>query len=498
MITFQSSGPRIAYARTWSYSYSDTNTVSSGVSTGTPTSSRTSITAKETRVGSGSGIEGSSSRIDEWGTTLQTTQRSGGGQTTHSASFSRATSHNIGVGLTTRSGTSTGSSTNAPTSFTFAPITFTTSSSTLNLPDLITSTISSRYTTTTGSSVFPTTTAVTWSLADSTVSPTQIDEYLAAGPGVLTSPVATDAWYPQASVAALPCAYAYIAPTPLSGPTPFSDLATATELTTAVEVLTWITNANTVTASTSQGFAAGGSSTVASTYLYARTPSGQLGSTYHYAVDSPQVAVPRLPAGWQNAISSGANHPIGYFFSISVASSVTDLSESILRLAGTTTERDFEGVSLALTLNTADTFSLLGTSVVTLVVPIDAAPIAYPGGGYPDGTAVATVTWPSGIFDVTSVSATLGSTIASGSYRTTVTAESTQTLSPALALGVRVIPALIPTGTYTAPASTVSSFTALSTPQETRTGANAVVWIDTTCQPTWPDPGDDVLDGIFD
>ena len=208
--------------------------------------------------------------------------------------------------------------------------------------------------------------------------------------------------------------------------------------------------------------------------------------------------VPRIPIGWQNARSSGTFYPLGTSYTISVATTVTDTAESLLRRAGYTTQRD-EAPYLALTLNTADTFSLLGTTAVTLAVPIEPGPIAEPGGGYPDGNAVASITWLPGILEVTSVTATVLGSIASGSYRTTVLSSYTSTLPRAMALGIRGIPALLPTtGSYAAPATTASSFTALSTPYETRTGANAVTWVDSICNPTWPDPGDDEIDGIFD
>jgi len=516
MITFQSSAPRTDYVRTWNYSQSNTATDSTGISTGTPSSTRASTTIQRTTVASGSGVQGSSSQVAVWGTVRSTTRRSGGTSVTFSETFSSATTELSGVASTTKDGTVTGSSTRSPTSFTFAVPTYTTSSNTTDPLDVITTTTTTRHTTSTATiqiittgggtaaSIIPTTAetiaTVTWSLTSPPASITQIEDYLLANSAVtLASPIAFDAFYPEASVAALPCQWAYISPTPLTAATPLTDLATATEFVTSFEAITFTTNATTAVNTTSGNLAAGGSSTVASTYNYVRTPSGQLGSTYHLATEGPIVAVPRIPRGWQNNRSFGTFWPLGTSYTISVATSVTNTDESLVRRTGNTTERDIDGLSLVWTLNTADTLSLLGTVAVTLSVPAEPGPIAEPGGGYPDSNDLATVTWPAGIFDVTSVSATLGSPITSGSYRTTVTAESTQTISRALALGVRVIPALIPTtGSYDAPATTASSFTALSTPYETRTGANAVTWIDSTCQPTWPDPGDDDIDGIFD
>jgi len=513
MLTFQSSAPRTNYARTWSFSQSNTATNSTGISTGTPTSTRASTTIQQTTVASGSGVEGSSSQNAIWGTVRSTTRRSGGTTATFSGTFSSATTHLIGSASTTRAGTVTGSTTVSPTSFTFAVVTYTTSSNTTDPLEVITTTTTTRHTT--GTTTVQTTTAgstaaatvnttsettatVTWSLTSTPASITQIEDYLLANSAAtLSSPLATDAFYPEATVAAVPCNWAYISPTPLTAATPLTALATATEFVTTLEVLTFTTNATTAVNTTSGNLAAGGSSTVASTYNYAQIPGSQLGSTYLLVTEGPVVEVPRIPLGWQNAISFGTFWPLGTYYTISVATTVTDTDESLLRRDGTTFQRD-DNLRLALTLNSADTFSLLGTTAVTLSVPVDPGPIAEPGGGYPDGTALATVTWPIGIFDVTSVTATLAGSIASGSYRTTILSSYTSTLPRAMALGIRGIPALIPTGTYAAPATTASSFTALSTPYETRTGANAVTWIDSTCQPTWPDPGDDEIDGIFD
>ena len=515
MITFQSSGPSTAYARTWSYSESNTASNSGGVSTGTPTSTRSSITNSGTTRGSGSGIEGSVQEIAQWGTGRQTTIRSGGTSVTASQSFSFATTILSGSRQTTRNGTVTGSTTLSPTTYTFQNATITTSSTT-ELPDPpVTSSTTTRPTTTTVSSsttvstatasvttslptTAETTASVSWSLNPATASRTVIDELTTAG-DTLTSPLADLAWYPQVTATPLPCAWAYVTPSALTAPTPLTALSTATLLTTAPAVATWTTNATTVITFTAASAAAGTSATVASTYNYIFTPAALLGSTYHLATEGPAVAVPRIPIGWQNARSFGTFWPLGTSYTISVATSVTNTDESLLRRAGLTTARDPEGLSLVWTLNTADTLSLLGTVAVTVSVPVEPGPIADPGGGYPDGTAPATVTWPPGIYDVTSVTATLGSPITSGSYRTTVTAESTQTISPALALGVRVIPALIPTtGDYTPPATSSTNWTRLSSYNETLTGVNAHTWIDTTCQPTWPDPGDDEIDGIFD
>jgi hypothetical protein len=513
MLTFQSSAPRTNYARTWSFSQSNTATNSTGISTGTPTSTRASTTVQQTTVASGSGVEGSSSQNAIWGTVRSSTRRSGGTTATFSATFSSATTHLIGSASTTRAGTVTGSSTRSPTSFTFAVPTYTTSSNTTDPLDVITTTTTTRHTT--GTTTVQTTTAgstaaatvnttaettatVTWSLTSTPASITQIEGYLLANSAAtLASPLATDAFYPEATVAALPCQWAYISPTPLTAATPFTALATATEFVTTLEVLTFTTNATTAVNTTSGNLAAGGSSTVASTYNYARIPDSQLGSTYLLVTGGAIVDVPRIPLGWQNAMSSGTFWPLGTFYTISVATTVTDTNESLLRRSGYTTQRD-DALSLALTLNTADTFSLLGGSAVTLAVPIDGNGIAEPGGGYPDGNAVASITWLPGILEVTSVTATVLGSIASGSYRTTILSSYTSTLPRAMALGIRGVPALLPTGTYAAPATTASAFTALSTPYETRTGANAVTWIDSTCQPTWPDPGDDEIDGIFD
>jgi hypothetical protein len=515
MLTFQSSAPRTNYARTWSFSQSNTATDSTGISTGTPTSTRASTTVQRTTVASGSGVEGSSSQNAIWGTVRSSTRRSGGTTATFSATFSSATTHLIGSASTTRAGTVTGSATRSPTSFTFAVPTYTTSSNTTDPLDVITTTTTTRHTTTTVSSsttvstatasvttslptTAETTATVTWSLTSTPASITQIEEYLLANSAAtLSSPPATDAFYPEATVAAVPCNWAYISPTPLTAATPLTALATATEFVTTLEVLTFTTNATTAVNTTSENLAAGGSSTVASTYNYARIPDSQLGSTYLLVTGGAIVDVPRIPIGWQNAISSGTFWPLGTSYTISVATTVTDTDESLLRRAGTTTQRD-EAPYLVLTLNTADTLSLLGTTAVTLSVPIEGNGIAEPGGGYPDGNAVASITWLPGILEVTSVTATVLGSIASGSYRTTILSSYTSTLPRAMALGIRGVPALLPTGTYAAPATTASAFTALSTPYETRTGANAVTWIDSTCQPTWPDPGDDEIDGIFD
>jgi len=513
MLTFQSSTPRTNYARTWSFSQSNTATNSTGISTGTPTSTRASTTVQQTTLASGSGVEGSSSQNAIWGTVRSTTLRSGGTSVTFSATFSSATTHLIGSASTTRAGTVTGSTTVSPTSFTFAVPTYTTSSNTTDPLDVITTTTTTRHTTgtttvqtiTAGSTAAATvnttaetTATVTWSLTSTPASLTQIEEYLLANSAAtLASPPATDAFYPEATVAAVPCNWAYISPAPLTAATPLTALATATEFVTTLEVLTFTTNATTASSSTVGNAAAGGSSTVASTYNYARIPDSQLGSTYLLVTGGAIVDVPRIPIGWQNAMSSGTFWPLGTSYTISVATTVTDTAESLLRRAGTTTQRD-EAPYLVLTLNTADTLSLLGATAVTLSVPIEPGPIAEPGGGYPDGNAVASITWLPGILDVTSVTATVFGSIASGSYRTTILSSYTSTLPRAMALGIRGVPALLPTGTYAAPATTASAFTALSTPYETRTGANAVTWIDSTCQPTWPDPGDDEIDGIFD
>lgn len=515
MITFQSSGPRTVYARTWSYSNSNTDSNSAGVSTGTPTSTRSSITTSATTLGSGSGIDGSRQEIAAWGTGRQTTRRSGGTSATASQTFSFATTIISGSAQTTRNGTVTGSTTLSPTTYTFAAVEATTSSTT-ELPDPpLTSSTTTRPTTATASTsttvstttasvstslrtTAKTTATVSWSLATATASRTVIDELTTAG-ATLTSPLADLAWYPFVTLTPLPCAWAYVTPSALTAPTPLTNLTTATLLTTAPAVGNWTTNATTATSTTGASAGGAGSSTVASTYNYTFTPASLLGSTYLLATAGPAVAVPRIPIGWQNAVSFGTFWPLGTSYTISVATSVTDTDESLLRRAGITTARDTDGLSLVWTRNTADTLSLLGTTNVTLSVPIDPGPIADPGGGYPDGTVAATVTWPPGIFDVTTVSATLGGSITSGSYRTTVTAESTATLNRAVALGVRVIPALIPTtGNYNPPATSSTNFTRLSSYNETLTGVNAHTWIDTTCQPTWPDPGDDDIDGIFD
>lgn len=514
MITFQSSGPSTAYARTWNYSVSATDGVSGGVSTGTPTSTRASTTLSSTTRASGSGIDGSRIENAQWGTVRSTTRRSGGTSVTFSQTFSFATTWVSGFGLTTRNGTVTGSVTLSPTTYTFQTPTVTTSSNTYFPDPPLTSSTTTRPTTTTVSSsttvstatasvttslptTAETTATVSWSLNPATVPITEIGEDTVLF-GALTSPLADFAWYPQVTAVALPCAYAYVTPSALTAPTPLSALSTATVLITAPAVGTWTTNATTVSTITVSGGGGGTSQTINSTYNYTFTPASLLGSTYHLATQGPDVAVPRIPFGWQNARSFGTFWPLGTSYTISVATSVTNTDESLLRLAGLTTARDGDnGVFLVWTLNTADTLSLLGTVAVTVNVPIEQG-LADPGGGYPDGTAPATVTWPPGIFDVTSVSATLGSPIVSGSYRTTVTAESTQTISPALAFGVRVIPALIPTGTYAPPATYSTNFTLLSSYNETNTGVNAHTWIETTCQPTWPDPGDDDIDGIFD
>lgn len=514
MITFQSSGPSTAYARTWNYSVSATGGVSGGVSTGTPTSTRASTTRSYTDRASGSGIDGSRIENAEWGTVRSTTRRSGGTPVTFSQTFSFATTQVSGFGQTTRNGTVTGSVTLSPTTYTFQTPTVTTSSNTY-LPDPpLTSSTTTRPTTTTVSSSTTVSTAtasvttslpttaystatVSWSLNPATAPITEIVEDTVLF-GALTSPLANFAWYPQVTAVALPCAYAYVTPSALTAPTPLSALSTATVLTTAPAVGTWTTNATNVSTITVSGGGGGTSQTINSTYNYIFTPASLLGSTYHLATESPIVAVPRVPIGWQNARSFGTFWPLGTSYTISVATSVTNTDESLIRRSGNTIERDPDGLYLVWTLNTADTLSLLGTVAVTLSVPVEPGPIADPGGGYPDSAETATVTWPPGIFDVTSVSATLGSPIVSGSYRTTVTAQSTQTISPALALGVRVIPALIPTGTYAAPATYSTNFTLLSSYNETNTGVNAHTWIESTCQPTWPDPGDDEIDGIFD
>lgn len=247
------------------------------------------------------------------------------------------------------------------------------------------------------------------------------------------------AWAGQTEVVAmLPCEV--LVSHPATGPVAaLTDYGTTTGIT-----LTPDTTLLSGSTTDSAGDADGGTTSTFTGSAEATTNTFSVGWLMTTTRAVPSVTVQMLAPGWQNGESSGTDAVLGTTYSIAAAGSVTDSNDVLAREAGKTWSR-FGGVSLAQTINTDDTLSIVGVATPSTTLAANL-------GGFGDYEG-ATAHLPAGVYDVTSVSGN-----ESTFSRMTVQESTTTLLGRGIALVGRGVPAWVrqTPGTEVEPIVTVS------------------------------------------